>query len=220
MFKINHLVIFVMCQLLLLSCGSQKDKTITWKIDSTEKIGENSIIILGSPKVLVSEGKKMVEFLGENDGLLVNKNPLEGMKEFTIEVDLKPYDGYPENREQRFLHIQDPSNENRRILMELRLNSKNEWYGDWFMKTEYNGNGLALIDSTLTHPINVWATMSLVYKDEEMKGYINGKWQGAGVVNYLPIGENGKTSIGTRMNKISWFKGTIREVRFIPRAIY
>jgi hypothetical protein len=218
MVKINFLVILVVCQLLILSCDSDKDKTITWKVDSTDKIGENSSTIWGSPKDFLSEGEKMVEFDGENDGLLVNKNPLEGMKEFTIEVDLKPYDGYPENREQRFLHIQDPNNENRRILMELRLNSKNEWYGDWFMKS--GKNGLTLKDSTQTHPVNVWATISLVYKNEEMKGYINGKREVAGVISYVPIGKNGKTSIGTRMDKTSWFKGTIREVRFIPRAIY
>ncbi len=218
MVRINFFVMLVVCLELMSSCNSQKDKTITWKIDSIHKIGENPIVIWGSPKVILSDGEKMVEFRGENDGLLVNRNPLEGMKEFTIEVDFKPFEGYPENREQRYLHIQDPKNENRRILMELRLNSKNEWYGDWFIKSEKGG--LTLIDSTLTHPVNVWATISLVYKDEEMKGYINGKLEGAGMVSYLPIGENGKTSIGTRMNKTSWFKGTIREVRFIPNAIY
>lgn len=218
MVKIKFCIILFVSLTLMLSCKSENYKTIVWNIDSPVKIGENSTTVWGSPKVILNKGEKMVEFLGENDGLLVDKNPLERMKEFTIQVDFNPYDGYPENREQRFLHIQDPNNENRRILMELRLNAKNEWYGDWFIKSEKHG--LTLIDSTLTHPVNVCATMSLVYKDGEMKGYVNGKQEGAGMISYLPIGEDGKTSIGTRMNKTSWFKGTIKQVRFIPKAIH
>lgn len=212
------LVTLAVSLILIISCDSQEYKIITWKIDSTTIIDENLITVWGNPEVIMNKKEKMVEFDGENDGLLLNQNPLKGMKEFTIEVDFKPYDGFPQNREQRFLHIQDPNNENRRILLELRLNAKNEWYGDWYIKSEKSK--LALRDSNSTHPVNVWSTISLIYKDEEMKGYVNGKQEGSGTVEYLPIGENGNTSIGSRQNKTSWFKGIIKEVRIIPKAIY
>ena len=135
-----------------------------------------------------------------------------------MEVDSKPYRGFPENTEQRFLHIQDPEDDTRRIMIELRLNDQDEWYGDWFMKA--GNSSLALIDSTKTHPVNEWAPISLVFKDGQMAAYVNGKKELSGAIQYLPIGEGGKSSIGTRMDKRSWFKGAIKEVKLSPKALY
>lgn len=214
--KKGSFVLF-MSSVLLFSCNNTQEKTITWRMDSASEIGGNSTEAWGNPEMIEGKEENFVEFDGKDDGLLVNNNPIAGMDEFTIEVDFKPYSGYPENREQRFLHIQDPDNENRRILIELRLNNQEEWYGDWFIKAE--SEDLTLIDSTLTHPVNEWATIKLVYKDGQMRGYINGKQELSGQIDYLPIDDKGKTSIGARMDKRSWFKGAIKEVRFIPEAL-
>ncbi|SOC79314.1 Concanavalin A-like lectin/glucanases superfamily protein [Salinimicrobium sediminis] len=202
--------------LFIASCEGPDQEEVVWKIDNIREIGGNTVTVHGEPKFVEGEGTNYVEFNGKKDGLLIYANPISAMEEFTIEVDFKPYPGFPENREQRFLHIQDPENENRRILIELRLTDQNEWYGDWFIKSE--NESLTLIDSTHTHPLNQWFTISMVYSNGNIRGYVNGKEEVSGNFQYLPIGENAKTSLGTRMDKRSWFKGGISEVRFTPEA--
>lgn len=78
---------------------------------------------------------------------------------------------FSENRELRFLQIQDTENEDRRILIELRLTDRNLLYGDWFVKSE--NKNLALIDSTQTNPVDEGATRSMVYKDRLLLGFVN-----------------------------------------------
>ncbi|MCC9168203.1 LamG domain-containing protein [Pontibacter sp. XAAS-A31] len=208
--------------LAVLCCGCKTAKvqpqTEVWHLNSLESIGNHEVSIVGNPKVInVEPAGKAVEFDGVDDGLLVDANPITGAEEFTIEVAFKPYASYPENIEQRFLHIQDPNNESRRILIELRLNNKQEWYVDFFMRTE--DASLVLIDSTKTHPVDEWATVALVYQDGQMRGYVNGVQESAGDIAYLPISAEAKTSLGTRMDKRSWFKGAIRTVTFNHEAL-
>ncbi len=199
--------------LLLSSCENNQGEEIVWKLNSTNDIEGTAVTVSGNPRVISVAEEDAVEFDGVDDALLIDQNPLAGMNGFTIEVDFKPYIGGSENREQRFLHIQDPEHVDRRILLELRLNDRDEWYGDWFIKTEKES--LTLIDSSFTHPVGEWATMSLEYKNGIVKGYVNGNQEVSGEIDYLPVGPEGKTSIGTRMDQRSWFKGAIREVRFI-----
>ncbi|MGI0107504.1 LamG domain-containing protein [Salinimicrobium sp. WS361] len=209
-------IFILLLVVLTASCGRSDREEIVWNIDNIRELGEHSVTVHGAPKTVEGKEKEYLEFDGRNDGLLVDANPVSGMEEFSIEVDFKPYRGFPENREQRFLHIQDPENENRRILLELRLNDNGEWYGDWFIKSE--NESLTLIDSTRTHPVNEWYTISMIYSNGNVRGYVNGKEEVSGNFQYLPIGENAKTSIGTRMDQRSWFKGAIREIRFISEA--
>ncbi len=210
-------VFLVLLVFLTASCEHPKKGAVRWRIDNTHEVGGNSITVLGNPEVVDREPKKFVEFDGQTDGLLVNANPLRGLEEFTIEVEFKPYKGYLENKEQRFLHIQEPENENRRILIELRLNNKEEWYGDWFIKSE--NESLTLLDSTKTYPVDAWATISMTYRNGVVRGNVNGKEEVSGRFKYLPLGDNAKTSLGTRMDQRSWFKGAIKEVRFTSEAL-
>lgn len=205
------LILVLLIVIVIISCNKEQE-IVTWQLDSVNQIAGNPVLKTGSPEVINSRLGKAVEFNGKDEGLLIEHNPISGWENFTIEVDLKPYSGYPENIEQRFLHLQDPNNENRRILIELRLNEKEEWYGDWFIKAE--NESLTLIDSTLTFPVNEWATISLSYENGKVRGYINGEQQVEGEIQYLPVGSNGNVSIGSRMDHRSWFKGAIKEVRF------
>lgn len=195
-----------------ISCGNGTEK-VTWKLDSIKEIAGFPVIVSGSPRVITSEEEDVVEFNGNSDGLLIMSNPIAGWQNFIIEIDIKPYPGFPENVEQRFLHIQDPENEDRRILIELRLNENNEWYGDWFIKTE--NESLTLVDPTQTHPLNEWATISLKYEEGQVTGSVNEAVQVQGNIKYLSPGATAQTSVGTRMDQRSWFKGSIKEVRFI-----
>lgn len=185
----------------------------TWNLDNNLFIEKSKVLLIGSPKIINNEnGKRCMEFNGVSDALLVDANPIAGAEEFSIEVVFKPYNSSLNNVEQRFLHIQNPNNENRRILIELRLNNKHQWYADFFMCAE--DNSLSLIDSTKTHPVNEWATAKLVYKKGVIEGYVNGVKESFGKIRYLPIGKYAKTSIGARMNRRSWFNGAISKITF------
>lgn len=184
-----------------------------WQLNSLASVAGHQPTVWGNPKVIDAEaGKRAIAFDGVNDGLLVNVNPIAGAEEFEIEVEFKPYAGYPENIEQRFLHIQDPANPDRRILIELRLNNRQQWYADFFMRTE--NAALTLIDSTKTHPVDEWATIKLQYRRGQLKGFVNGTEEVSGEITYLPISPTASTSVGTRMDKRSWFKGEIKTLRF------
>ncbi|WP_018479484.1 LamG-like jellyroll fold domain-containing protein [Pontibacter roseus] len=184
-----------------------------WHLNSLKKISGHKPLVSGEPKVIkIARREKAIEFDGLNDGLLLDVNPIAGAEAFEIEVTFKPYAAFPNNVEQRFLHIQEPDNPERRILIELRLNDREQWYADFFIRTEHAS--LTLIDSTKTHPVNEWATIKLTYQDGQLKGFVNGVEEVSGEIAYLPISAAAKTSIGTRMDQRSWFKGAIKSVRF------
>ncbi|MBC3541163.1 LamG domain-containing protein [Rufibacter sediminis] len=198
------------------SCAVQKP--VHWTLDSLTGIGGHATAVLGNPTLKPGLGDMQVlRFDGQDDGLLVNHNPIAGAEEFTIEVVFKPHFAGPANREQRFLHLEDMATGQRRILLELRLNNQNQWYADFFMRTEKAA--LTLIDSTKTHPVGEWATMTLTYRDRQLKGYVNGQLELSGEIEYLPLPLSAKVSIGTRMDKRSWFNGEIQRVRFWRKAL-
>ncbi len=198
-----------------LGCSKPQQKNqLTWQVNSLENIGGYTPTVIGDPKVIKADGKQAVEFDGVDDGLQLDVNPIAGAEEFTIEVTFKPYAGGPENFEQRFLHIEDPADQNRRILIELRLNRQQRWYADFHIRTPTER--ITLIDSTRTHPVNEWHQIKLVYKNGKARGFVNGVAELSDQVQYSPMGSTAKTSLGTRMDKRSWFKGAISKVTFSP----
>jgi hypothetical protein len=206
------------CLLALVVSSCATVRPTAWGLTSLSSIGGHPTIVLGNPTFTEGKGSaQAITFDGVDDGLLVDHNPIAGAEEFTIEVVFKPRAAWPANVEQRFLHLEDPATGQRRILLELRLNNRNQWYADFFMRTEQAA--LTLINSTKTHPVDQWATMTLTYKDKQLKGYVNGKLELSGEMEYLPIPPSAKTSIGTRMDKRSWFNGEIRSVRFWKVAL-
>jgi len=192
-------------------------KTTQWPLQSLDKIGGREVTVSGDPQVIATAGREGgLAFDGVEDGILVHGNPLAGAEEFTIEVVFKPADAWPANVEQRFFHLQEFPDGPRRILLELRLNNRRQWYADFFLRHE-NGS-LVLIDSTKTHPVNEWATMTVVYQNQQLKGYVNGVLETEGEVTYLPIPATARVSLGTRMDQRSWFNGIIKSVRFSPKV--
>ena len=188
-----------------------------WNINSVDSIAGFPVIKLDSPQVVNSyEYEKAVWFDGIDDGLLIQSNPLEGAANFTIEVIFKPDSSWPLNGEQRFIHIQDPTNEDRRILIELRLTDDNQWYLDTYIKSELSSKALKL--ETALHPVGKWYHASLVYDNGSMKHFVNGVEEISGEVDFLPI-TNGQTSIGTRMDQRSWFKGSIAKLKVTHTAL-
>lgn len=185
---------------------------VTWTIDNLENIGGHAVTVVGSPRVVDTPGGRALEFNGTSDGLLIDANPLAGLAQFTIDIEFKPAaDG---QEEQRFLHFEENGSGNR-ALIELRMNADRRWALDTFLRSPEPG--LTLLDRTLSHPSDVWHTATLSYDGRTMAHFVDGVRELAGEVAFTPLGP-GRTSIGMRQNRVSWFKGQIRSVRITPSA--
>lgn len=184
-----------------------------WRLDDAAKVDGHTATVLGSPRVIDVDGGKAVYFDGAADGLLLPVNPLQGLTKFTIEVLFNPADDGAE--EQRFFHVQDTT-ENR-ALLEIRLKN-GQWALDSFLRSESTAGRLALLDRTKLHPANRWTWVAMVYSNGHMAHFINGVKELEGEIKFPPMGP-GQISLGMRQNKVFWFKGSIREVRFHPAAL-
>jgi hypothetical protein len=195
------------------SSSVQSAQPVVWTIDNVDRIGGHAVERIGSPRVVQTPIGAAVEFNGASDGLLVDNNPLQGLSRFTLEAIFEPAaDG---TLEQRFVHMQENGSENR-ALIELRLLPNKTWYLDTFLR--YGEAQLALIDKNATHPAASWHVASLTYDGHTQTHYVDGVKELEGTVSITPLGA-GKTSLGVRQNRISWFKGRIRTVRVTPDVL-
>lgn len=193
--------------------NKKPSKSITWKIDNLKKIGGKKVEVLGNPQVIKTDKGKAISFDGVDDGIFIENNPLEGFREFTIEAFFRP-DANGE-KEQRWFHIEDTENAESRALLETRV-SGNEWFLDTFIKS--GDNRLPLYAENFKHKTDEWFHVALVFDGKEMRHYVNGKLELSGNLQIKPMGK-GRTSIGVRQNKIYWFKGAVRKLRFTNRAL-
>lgn len=202
------------CLLALLGINAKGQATaLVWTIDSPSTVGDHRTERLGSPRAVTIDGVRGVEFDGVRDGLLLDTNPIVGRARFTIEVTLRPAAGGPE--EQRFLHIQESAGENR-ALLELRMGADGRWSLDTYLRD--GARQLTLLDRAKLHDANRWHVVALVYDGASMRHYVDGVLDAEGEVRFSPLGA-GRTSIGVRQNRVSWFKGAIAEVRVTPDAV-
>jgi concanavalin A-like lectin/glucanase superfamily protein len=186
--------------------------SVTWKIDNLKKIGGHQINIVGEPQVIKASAGKAVLFDGVDDGLIVDDNPLAGAEAFTVEAVFRPDSGG--SKEQRWFHIQDGSADNR-VLLEIRLNG-DEWFLDTFIKSGTNSR--PLYAENFKHRVGQWYHVALVFDGTTMRHYVDSHEELSGALTISPLGK-GSSSIGVRMNRVFWFKGAIRRVRFTPRAL-
>jgi hypothetical protein len=193
--------------------GAAPASSETWQVDNLTRIGGHPVTVEGSPLVVGTPVGAAVEFNGRTDGLFLEVNPLAGLARFTLEVLFEPAPDGPE--EQRFLHVEEHGSGNR-ALVELRRLADATWCLDTFLR--HGTASLTLIDRRATHPPGRWHTAALSYDGHVMRHYVNGMAELEGAVSFGPLGA-GRTSIGVRQNKVSWFKGRIRLVRITPEAL-
>jgi hypothetical protein len=186
---------------------------VVWTLDNLNAVGGHRLAVEGSPRLAETSAGRAVEFDGVDDGLFVDVNPLEGLGRFTVEVVFEPApDG---SEEQRFLHFQETGSEDR-ALVELRLLAGGSWCLDTFLRD--GSSQLTLIDRLAAHPAARWHVAALIYDGQTMSHYVNGTREATGMVRIAPLGA-GRTSIGVRQNRVSWFKGRIRLIRVTPEAL-
>ncbi len=179
-----------------------------WTFADVQHVGGKDTEVLGAPKVV--DGAAV--FDGKQDGIFVPINPVEGRAAFTIEMLFKPAAGGPP--EQRVVHVEDTAAS--RILMEIRLTPEAKWSLDTFLFS--GGRGLPLLDRKKEHSADHWHWVVLRYDGKTMTSFVDGVQELQGEVQFAPMAA-GKASVGVRQNKLYWFKGAIREVRFTPTAL-
>jgi Pectic acid lyase/Concanavalin A-like lectin/glucanases superfamily len=189
------------------------DGSVTWRLDNLTSIGGHPAKVLGTPRVVPTSVGPVIEFNGRSDGLVLDTNPLEGLRQFTLEAQFEPAaDGL---EEQRFLHIEEHETGNR-ALLETRMLPDRRWCLDTFLNS--GPSSRTLIDRERSHPAGEWHAAALMYDGVEMTHYVDGKREAAGPVTFAPLGA-GRTALGVRLNQVSWFKGRLRLVRITPQAL-
>lgn len=185
-----------------------------WRVDNLKTIAGAPVELWGNPTLASEASAAAIRFDGKSDGVIVPLVPVANWKSFTIEMLFSPEaDG---GEEQRFFHIQDA--QGRRILLELRTLPDAHWCLDTFLYSD-SGHRLALMDRARAHPAGRWYWVALTYDAGRMTHFVNAVKECEGDILFEPMSETGRTSLGVRQNKVSWFKGAIREVRFTPAAL-
>jgi hypothetical protein len=191
-----------------------------WELTSLKKIGGHSVTVFGNPQVVKTELGKAIKFNGIDDRLLVDNNPIGTSKEFTVEVIFKPDPAFSISNQPRFIHFQDPADSSaKRLMIELRITEKNEFYLDGYMQTDAAQK--TLVNKTLLHPTGQWVHAAVTFKDNIFKTYVNGVQELSGNVAYteLFLEKTGKVSIGGRMNKINYYCGLIKTLKTTRKAL-
>ena len=190
-------------------------RAVTWKFDNLKRLGGHAVTVIGAPRVIETQAGRAVLFDGARDGLLVETNPLAGARAFTVEAVIRPDAGGA--FEQRWLHIQERTADNR-VMLETRL-AGGVWFLDTFVKNGAGGDQrLTLFDEPFKHAAGAWYHVALVYDGATLRNYVDGREELSGSLSVGPLG-GGRTSVGVRQNRVHWFKGAIRKARFTPRAL-
>jgi len=181
---------------------------VVWRLNTPESVGNLASTVLGNPV----GGAAGIVFDGAHDGILVPTNPIAGWTAFTVEILFSPADGG--GAEQRFHHLEDANGS--RALIELRLDPSGQWWLDTFLR--HDDSQLTLIDSQKRHATGKWFWAALRYDGTTMTHFVDAEKECEGPVKFRSMAD-GRVSIGVRQNKVFWFKGAIREVRFTPAAL-
>ena len=212
----QKVVVALLASLQFAACTGTPQKkagpSTAWVLCDARRVGGHETEVVGSPKVMGTCADGALVFDGQGDGIFLPELPIAGWQAFTIQVRFKP-DGTG-GEEQRFLHLEDEMKH--RVLMETRVRD-GQWSLDTFLFQDA-AHKLTLLDRTRLHPTDRWYWVALVYDGSKMSHYINGELELTGDVEFPPMA-TGRTSIGVRQNRVSWFKGAIAEVRFNPTAL-
>jgi hypothetical protein len=207
---------------------AQSDRDVVWQFDRLDVIGGNPAHVDGQPKIITTPAGKAVLFDGVQDGLFIDNHPLAGFSQFTFEALVRPDGGDPA---QRWFHLAetdpktgldatvDPNNpvadKNARFTFELRLDG-NQCYFESF--THGPGYQSALIDKSKTHPLGRWYVVTQTYDGQTHRSFVNGVMEKEAPLAYVPQG-SGHSSVGVRINHVSYFKGAVMRAHFAPRAL-
>lgn len=186
---------------------------VTWKLDNIASIGGYKPQVFGAPQIVdAASGGPALHFNGQSDGLFVPVNPLAGCPKFTVEVLFLPETNAPD--EQRFVYVTDDSGG--RATLETRSPDGQSWCLDTCVSS--GDSTQTLRDDAALHPTGKWAWAALVCDGQTMAHYVNGVKEQETELPFAPM-TDGQVALGVRNDQRYWFKGGIKEVRFIPDAL-
>jgi len=186
---------------------------VVWTLDNVASIGGHKTEVLGAPEIVdAAAGGPALRFNGQSDGLFVPVNPLAGWPKFTVEVLFLPETNGPD--EQRFVYVTDDDGD--RATLETRSADGRSWCLDTCLWS--GDDNQTLRDTAALHPNGKWAWAALVYDGETMSHYVNDVKEQESGIAFAPM-SGGQVSLGVRNDRRYWFKGSIKEVRFIPEAL-
>lgn len=209
--KITSVFTVLLFMVFSLSKAQNTNKKTEWLAASLLQNKTEQTTILGNPTMVNSPYGKVVAFNGIDDALFLKEMPLKGLESFTVEMIFKP--GSNGIFEQRVLQIGEITGD--RMLLEIRV-IDNNWYFDGFVASK--GVKLALATEELLHPLEKWYHVAFVVTPNSLTTFVNGKQELHKDYIFNPIQE-GQTSIGVRMNKVTWFKGAIYKIQISPEAL-
>lgn len=209
--------------LMLPGCATTRPQVMAgqklWTFENLAILGGLPASAEGGPTLIDSPWGKAVKFDGVDDALFIEEHPLAGASTWTIEVLFRPDGGH---FEQRFMHLSEtetpPDGQppvGTRFLFEIRV-VENEWYLDAFTKGPTYNHTLIFPDKRF--PVGRWFHVAQTYDGTTYRSFVDGVLQGEAPLAFTPQGP-GRTSVGVRMNRVSWFNGAIREARFTPRGL-
>ena len=187
-----------------------------WKFNSLRKIGGHAASAEGAPQLTRDPA---VLFDGQDDVLFIDDHPLAGAATFTTELVFRPDGGA---FEQRLLHLEsaesppvDPGKGSTRMLIEIRV-VESHWYLDAFMIGA--GYRATMMVPDRLFPTGRWYHAAATYDGQVFRSFVNGELQMEMATPFTPQAP-GRASVGARMNRVSFFKGAIREARFTREAL-
>lgn len=209
--------------LMLPGCATARPQSVTdqkvWTFDRLSEIGGVLATAEGGTSLIDSPWGKAVKFDGVDDALFIEEHPLAGATTWTIEALFRPDGG---NFEQRFMHLAETETPvegqtpvGTRFLFEIRV-VENEWYLDAFTKGPTYNHTLIFPEKRFL--VGQWFHVAQTYDGTTYRSFVDGVLQGEAPLAFTPQGP-GRSSVGVRMNKVSWFNGAIREARFTPRGL-
>jgi hypothetical protein len=187
---------------------------VVWRLEDPARIGGHATVVAGAPAAEDTAVGRALRFDGGRDGCFVPEIPFAGAKAYTVEVLFFPEGDGP--AEQRFWHAQDDRGS--RALLETRLDGKGSWWLDTFITNQAGGGGVTLIDPARVHPTGRWYWVALRYDGTRMAHFVDGRKELERAAEFNPLGP-GRISLGVRQNRVHWFKGLIREVRYHREAV-
>jgi hypothetical protein len=102
-----------------------------------------------------------------------------------------------------------------RIMFEIRVVGE-RWYLDAFARGATHRQALIFPDKL--HPIGRWAHVAQTHDGRIYRSYVNGVLQGEAEFPFTPQG-HGRSSVGTRINRVNYFQGAVHEARFTRRSL-
>lgn len=181
--------------------------TADWFLKEPVRVNGYKSICIGKPVAGNKALDGSIFFNGRGDGIFLDINPISGLFRFTVEAIFLPLSGGPDT--QKFIHFGDAYGD--RFLFETRVPDPQHWCFDAAL---HSGEpSLALMNTSLLHPLDYWYHAAVSFDGRKMKTYINGIKELSGDISaFTPIMGN-RTSIGNRMDKNSGFRGEISRIR-------